>query len=188
MKARTTAHAQGSLLLFIVLTVAAPLSAQRPPSPIADERRQLGDAPLVAEEVFTTTVADVVDGVSVVVNDSGRLRALRLDGVDAPEISQAFGREARDFLSALVKGKTVTVRLKGNTSASGEGLARIELERSDLQATLVQRGMAWYCRRFTDDRELAAAETLAKDAKLGLWAASNVLPPWKYRGVTACWQ
>ena len=41
--------------------------------------------------------------------------------------------------------------------------------------------MAWHFKRFSQDSTLAAAETRARDAKRGLWAEADPIPPWSYR-------
>jgi micrococcal nuclease len=149
---------------------------------------QRGDNVLVAEEVFKASVRDVVDGDSVVVQDNGKTTVLRLDGVDAPELSQAFGNDARDFLRNLLIGKVVIVRRLSRLHPNGESLARVEVDDADVSAALISRGLAWHCGRYAENRELAVAEKVAKDGKQGLWRDATPTPPWVFRGVTSCWQ
>ncbi|MBY0404616.1 MAG: thermonuclease family protein, partial [Cyanobacteria bacterium] len=40
---------------------------------------------------------------------------VRLFGVDAPEIKQAYGEAARDFLNGFIQGKDVEARCKGRS-------------------------------------------------------------------------
>jgi len=55
-------------------------------------------------------VVGVSDGDTITVLDaSKRQHKVRLDGIDAPESSQDFGSRAKQSLSDLVFGKTVTV-------------------------------------------------------------------------------
>jgi endonuclease YncB( thermonuclease family) len=55
-------------------------------------------------------VVGIVDGDTVVVLDDQRVqRKVRLAGIDAPERGQPFGTRAKQKLSALVGGQTVTV-------------------------------------------------------------------------------
>lgn len=142
------------------------------------------DPLLVAEEVFQATVTAVEDGDSLVVGSQTGSTTIHLAGVDAPEMSQPGGPEAKAFLNDLVLHKTVTVRLQ----SAAERLARLEVNGSDVSAALVRGGMAWHCRRYTDDRELTTAEADARATKRGLWAGSRPTPPWQHRGVDACWQ
>lgn len=159
--------------------------AQSWQGPLWDVRfRRSQDQLTVVEEVFKATVTAIEDGDSVVVTTGNERSTLHLAGVDAPELSQAGGPEAKAFLSDLVLGKAVTVRLKNASERS----ATIELNGSDLSAALIRNGMAWHCPRFTADRELTSAEADARKAKRGLWNVARPTPPWLFRGAGACWQ
>ena len=143
---------------------------------------------LIGEEVFLASVKAVEDGDSLVVDQAGEKYRLHLDGVDAPELTQAFGPQAKAFLLKLVDGKTVTVRLKArHTREGGEDIARVEVNGDDASTTLLRDGLGWYCAQGADDRELTRAEKEARLAKAGLWSAEKAIPPWQYRGEEACW-
>ena len=139
---------------------------------------------LVAEEVFKATVMSVADGDTLVVGTSNERLTLHLQGIDAPELSQAGGPESKAALSRLTLGKTVLVRVK----SAVERVARVEVDGSDISATLIRRGMAWHCPRYTNDRELATAEAEARASKRGLWRAARPMPPWLHRGAGTCWE
>jgi endonuclease YncB( thermonuclease family) len=152
--------------------------------PRADTDARLRQGPLlVAEVVFTGTVTSVEDGDSIVVKTPTELLPVQIVGVDAPELSQAGGPEARTFLIALVIGKSVTVRLK----SVAERIGAVDLDGTDVSETLIRRGMAWHCPRFTDDRKLTSAEAEARASKRGLWTDARPMPPWLYRGAGECW-
>jgi endonuclease YncB( thermonuclease family) len=141
---------------------------------------------LVAEEVLQADVSSVEDGDSLVVKTvaTGESVVIHIAGVDAPELSQPGGAEAKGFLGQLLTGKRVTVRLKRTI----EGVARIEIGGSDVSLRLIQSGMAWHCPRFAKEDDLAAAEAEARRAKRGLWSRAQPTPPWLYRGAGVCWQ
>ena len=107
-----------------------------------------------------------------------------LAGVDAPELSQPGGPQAKQFLTSLTLGKTVTVRL----TSVADRLARLELSGVDVTAALIRAGMGWHCPRYADESDLANAEAEARGAKRGLWSVSRPTPPWLSRGAGACWQ
>ena len=165
-------------LLLIGAAIAAQ-SAQAVPPP---ESRQSINT--VVEEVFSATVRSVPDGDTLIVNAPAEQTTVRLAGVDAPEMSQPGGPEAQAFLSSLVLGKAVTVRLK----SVAERFARIEIGGTDVSAAMIRGGMAWRCARYTDDRDLTDAETDARASKRGLWSRPAPTPPWLHRGVGACWE
>lgn len=61
-------------------------------------------------QTITGKVIGVSDGDTITILDSGnRQHKIRLEGIDAPESNQAFGSRAKQSLSDLVFGKTVTV-------------------------------------------------------------------------------
>jgi endonuclease YncB( thermonuclease family) len=139
--------------------------------------------PLVAEEVFTAAVSAIDDGDSIVVQTPQERITVHLANADAPELTQPGGPEARAFLSGLVLGKKVTVRVTSGL----DRLARVESDGADVGAALIRGGMAWHCPRFADDRDLARAEAEARAARRGLWSRPQPTPPWLQRGVGSCW-
>jgi len=141
---------------------------------------------LVAEEVFQATVTATEDGDSLVVRPltGGDSVRVHIVGVDAPEMPQPWGPEAKAFLDRLLTDKTVTVRIK----AAMERLAQVEVDGSDVSLSIVRNGMAWHCPRFAQENDLAHAEAEARRAKRGLWGRPQPTPPWLYRGAGVCWE
>jgi endonuclease YncB( thermonuclease family) len=112
----------------------------------------------------------------------GRIQhKIRLNGIDAPELRQAFGRRARQFLSALAFGKTVTVHVV-DVDRYGREVGDVYVNGALVNAELVRAGMAWHYKQYSKDATLAELEIEARAAKRGLWADSNPVPPWEYRG------
>jgi micrococcal nuclease len=129
--------------------------------------------------VFQGTVTHITDGDSIWVRASsgGAPMEVRLQGIDAPEICQAFGKEARDAMAGRVLHRQVAVnsrardnyqRVLGHVTAGGQ----------DLGLWMVSRGYAWSYRYRRDSGPYAAAEAQARQARLGLWslAAQPVEP------------
>jgi len=54
-------------------------------------------------------VVRVTDGDTIVIQSCEEQYKIRLSGIDAPEIRQAIGREARPALAGQVKGKAVVI-------------------------------------------------------------------------------
>lgn len=178
-------HRFVALTLLIPFGVASVPAAQDIQEPLP--RFPIDPLRLVSEEVFTATIRNVEDGDSVLIKELQRSRALRIDGVDAPELSQDFGPEAKAFLAELVLGKVVTVRLLSRAPAGEESVAKLEIGNADVSAALIRSGMAWFCGQFTENRNLKNAEADAREARRGLWRASRPSPPWHHRGVVNCW-
>lgn len=118
----------------------------------------------------------------------GRLK-LRLHGIDAPEICQAWGSEARAALQAKTTGLGVRAQLLQRDSY-GRWLARIYIESAgqaelNLNAWLVSQGHAWdYAWGNSRSQRYALQQAQARTAKRGLWqdsAMGSAMPPWQFR-------
>jgi micrococcal nuclease len=127
-------------------------------------------------------VTHVTDGDTVWVRPAGESAAIpvRLLGLDAPEICQAFGPQARDALAhrVLNRGVQVTVRAR---DMYHRNVARISLRGEDIGAWLVASGYAWsshYQRRLGP---YAQQEAQARNARAGLWMASAPVEPRIFR-------
>jgi endonuclease YncB( thermonuclease family) len=132
-------------------------------------------------EAAEGAVVRVRDGDSIVVLRGGVGIEVRLDGVDCPELAQAFGKRAKGFTSALVFGKGVRLVGKGKDRYDRE-LAEVFLpDGRSLNRELVSAGYAWWYRAHSTDRTLGSLEQAARAARRGLWADSDPIPPWDFR-------
>lgn len=89
-------------------------------------------------------------------------RAIRLQGLAAPELRQPLGREASRFLRSIALGRQVRCEPDG-TRTYDRIVAVCRLEGRDLAALLVGRGLARDCRRYSRGR-YASAEEAARQA------------------------
>ena len=142
-------------------------------------------------------VVDVYDGDTISVMDADRSEwKVRLAAIDAPELSQAFGKKARKELLELVLDHPVTVTFDRTDGDRVVGTVKLESQREILGAVfpininqyLVGQGFAWYDRSFenaqtSEERRLySKLEAQARSDKKGLWAEKNPVPPWEFRG------
>lgn len=126
-------------------------------------------------------VVGVLDGDTIEVMVDGEAKRIRLYGIDAPEKKQAYGPQAKQDLSGIVFGRTVSFVSKG-TDRYGRTIAQIYLGESYVNAELVSRGAAWWYREYAPhDNQLAEAEQEARNAFRGLWGSPNPTPPWEWR-------
>lgn len=135
-----------------------------------------------AKESFTGLVDRVTDGDTVWVrpNDGGRPFKIRLEGIDAPEICQVGGDASRAWLVKLAWKKPVLV-VVNRRDDYGRGLARVRLNGEDLGAQMVRSGHAWSYRWRRSLGPYAAEEQLARQSRLGLFAAEAVELPRDFR-------
>ena len=125
-------------------------------------------------------VTHVADGDTLDVTANGTTYTIRLDGIDAPEGGQAFGREARVQLRVLAFSKPATATVL-DRDRYGRTVARVIVAGRDLSEEMVRAGLAWHFARYSADRRLAALEQEARQQRRGLWADRAAVPPWQYR-------
>ncbi len=131
---------------------------------------------------YSASVVHIADGDTITVfHDDHRVR-IRLWGIDAPEMAQAWGPEAKQFTAARVEGQTVTLQVH-DTDRYGRTVAEVILpDGRSLNRELVRAGLAWWYRHYAPaDRELAELEEQARAARRGLWADSAPIAPWDFR-------
>jgi len=127
-------------------------------------------------------VVRVADGDTVSVLDNNNTQhKIRLQGIDAPERNQRYGKKSRDALSGMVSGRTVGVVVLGKDSY-GRSNGTVYLGERNINLAMVAAGHAWWYRYYSPyDRLLEAAEGKARATKLGLWAEPDPVPPWDWR-------
>ena len=118
------------------------------------------------------TVTYVVDGDTLYVRpaDSRKPLSVRIDGIDAPEICQSGGVQAREKLKTRVLGQKVQIHPKAN-DRYGRLVAGIVMGNVDQGGQMVAAGQAWAF-RFTAGRgPYASHQREAEAARLGVFSA-----------------
>lgn len=139
--------------------------------------------PLAAfAERFEAVVSHVTDGDTVWVRPAhgGPPQHVRIDGIDAPETCQAFGREARTALAKAVQHKRVTVITRGADDYR-RTIAQLRIGRRDVGAWMVSHGYAWSYRFRSDPGPYARQEARARSRHLGLWRQDKPEIPRDFR-------
>ncbi len=137
-------------------------------------------APAVsAQEREAGVVTRVVDGDTIELTGVGRVR---LHGIDAPELAQPYGTEAKQYLQERIEGRRVEL-VPTDRDRYGRLVAWVYLpEGGSTQVALLEAGLAWWYEEYAPEAaRLAAAETRAREAGRGLWAEGDPLPPWEWR-------
>src|SRR5699024_2560958 len=122
-------------------------------------------------------VAYVIDGDTYVMDDRTKIR---IKNIDAPEMDQPYGKEAKAFAIKKLLNKKV-VLIDTELDRYGRTLAKVEVNGDDFATLLVLKGWAWNYNYFSNSAVLKEAEVLAKKTKTGLWKAQNPIPPWAWR-------
>jgi len=131
---------------------------------------------------LTGQVVAVHDGDTLTVQSGDSLYKVRLSDVDAPEMGQVFGKQARDFTKNMALGRRVQVNI-ALTDVHDRRVGEVIVEDGwVLNEELVHAGLAWHYRvsPIRNDR-LQRLEHYAFTKKLGLWVEQEPLPPWEFR-------
>lgn len=133
-------------------------------------------------DTFTAEVVGVNDGDTITVLDSAKVQTkIRLHGIDAPELKQAFGARAKEALSSKAFGKSVRI-VRKDVDRYGRAVAEVYVDDRLVNREMVADGFAWhYVKYAPNDAALAAAEKLARETKAGLWADAAPVAPWDFR-------
>lgn len=135
-------------------------------------------------------VIEVSSGDVITIINLNRPVRIRLLGVVAPEMDQAFGAVAKKHLADLVYDKSVLVEyagIAGDYSLTG----RVLLEGADIGAQMIRDGAAWVDpgtqhRLSATDREVyQQSERAARSERRGLWQEENPIAPWDFARAVA---
>lgn len=124
-------------------------------------------------------VLQVLDGDTVVLDTGDHVR---LDEIDAPESTQAYGKESKCYLESLCLMQDVIVHQSG-VDQYGRILARLErtADGVDINEEMVAAGWAWWYEQFSSDAVLKALQDAARNSRIGLWRTIKATPPWIFR-------
>jgi endonuclease YncB( thermonuclease family) len=149
----------------------------------------------VAAEL-TGRVVGITDGDSIIVLDADKKQhKIRLAGIDAPELKQAFGTRSKQNLSEMANDKDARL-VCHKTIRNERKLCKVWVQPSDCPQcgeTLdvgyaqISTGLAWWYRAYAKEQSpedrgrYESEETDARLRKRGLWADSASVPPWEWR-------
>ena len=132
---------------------------------------------------YTVKVIAISDGDTFkgLTADNKQIR-FRIYGIDAPERKQAFGNRSKQYLSNLIFGKTVYIKIQKKSDRYGRPIVWVyTLDGKDVGADMLHDGMAWHYKQYSKDKKYSEIEKAARRKKIGLWTDKNPIPPWEYR-------
>lgn len=103
-----------------------------------------------------------------------------LSGIDAPELSQEFGEEAKRFLEKILAGEEAIITVEGK-DRHGNRVGTLKYGKDkDPRQELLERGLAWTTEK-NPKPEFEILKEAAKSHEKGLWEQPNPTPPWTFR-------
>ena len=136
------------------------------------------------QHMIAAQVIRVVDGDTLEVLAAKRKVRVHVNGVDAPEANQPWGKEATQALAQMVLGQEVDLEPVGRGSGS-RITAIVFVGEAEVGAALVSAGNAWADRKNLrpSDVGLCEVEASAREEKRGLWSLPppKRVAPWLFR-------
>ena len=131
---------------------------------------------------FSGPVVSILDGDTLEVLHNQHPERIRLSGIDCPEKGQAYGQKAKHAASALAFGKDVTIQTYGHDKYQ-RTIGDVSLpDGTNVNHELVKQGWCWWYRKYAPgDTVLEGLENEAREARKGLWADPQPVPPWEWR-------
>lgn len=124
---------------------------------------------------FEARVTRVADGDSLEITRSGDKRPIRvrLEAIDAPELSEDFGEVSHAFARRLLANQHVRVIGK-DVDRFGRLIARLSVAGRDASTSIVGAGMA--CHAYVRDPTVADAQSRARVSGVGFWSPRAIKP------------
>jgi endonuclease YncB( thermonuclease family) len=133
---------------------------------------------------FSCECVGVTDGDTITVLGEEGANTVHLYGIDAPELSQIFGKWAEWFLSDLVYKKVIQIKPE-EADRYGCIMGVVFVNGINVNREIVKFGLAWVDRKYCEKpfcAEWLELEDAARKAGIGLWSKAEPLtPPWVYR-------
>ena len=134
------------------------------------------------DEKIRVKNVDIIDGDSLGVTlPTGERCEVRLAGIDAPELDQPFGAQARGHLY-LITGRSGYIFVR-DIDDYGRIVAEMYCGRhQSLNLSMISAGYAYNYPRFIELHRGKSEENVARRKRRGMWASESQLQkPWDYR-------
>lgn len=161
-RARTLLALMAGLLMTAAVQAAAPAKA-------------------AATKAVQGIVTQVTDGDTLWLKPAdGKPIEVRLRDIDAPEICQPWGDDARRALSELTLNKVASLQVFARDSY-GRAVGTLMIEDTNVSRFMVENGHAWSTRSRWDQGPLVKQEKMARALTRGLHSQGGAIQPWEWR-------
>lgn len=123
-------------------------------------------------QTVVVTAESIADGDTLTLRMSnGFTFNARLHGIDAPELSQPFGSEAKAHLTSLVYQQQLRAWIIAQDSFGRKLVHLLKIDYTNLNLAMIRSGFAWQdSTRKTDRKSFADAMDAARVEKIGIWS------------------
>lgn len=151
-----------------------------------------GTGPIVPQQpmvIYGQKVKKVWTGRCVAISDGDTVTVLtanneqikvRLSAIDCPESKQAYGAVAKQATGDMCHEQFVTV-YETDKDRYGRVIGFIAANGIPVNDRLLQYGLAWHYRDYSNSPELQSMEDQARYTRVGLWADPQAIAPWEFR-------
>lgn len=131
---------------------------------------------------FSVKVVGISDGDTfTAINRDNLQLKFRIDGIDAPEKKQAYGAQAKEYLSSLIFGENIEVDVQ-KQDGWGRYVAMVYAPSGqDVALLMLKAGYAWQYVKYNTSQIYSNAQYVAKANRIGLWKDSSPIAPWDFR-------
>lgn len=141
--------------------------------------------PATAINTWPGVVTHVTDGDTLWIRSTeqanhAKPRKIRIDGIDAPEFCQRYGKQSMAALKQFTNSKVVLVTRK-RFDDYGREVSKISTNSTDVGAWMVSNGHAWSYHYKFSAGPYRTEEASAQRAKLGLFADASAIEPRVFR-------
>lgn len=113
---------------------------------------------------------------------------IRLEGIDAPELKQPMGPEAKAALYEALKDRELEVEIIGQ-DRHGRPLGIVKMpDGRTVQSWLIEQGYAMFDERYhkpINGEDWLSLQKSARENKRGYWGVEGAEAPWDYRRRTS---
>jgi len=139
-----------------------------------------------SDERLIGNLTKVVDGDTIYLKTrANNSIKVRLAFIDAPELNQPFGNDAKAFLKEI-EGQNVSIHVRSK-DRYGRHVAVLFHRSTDVNLLMIANGYAWVYTKYLKYASIPIrnkylhAESQAKENKLGLWQTKDYIAPWEWR-------
>lgn len=126
-------------------------------------------------------VVKVSDGDSFMIKSYGKKIRVRMYGIDAPELKQRYGKEAKKYLEELILGKRVELKVLYEDRYKRK-IARVYYDDKEINLEMLRSGNAWFYEYHAKkEKEYRRAYEKARRERIGLWRDKNPQNPREFR-------